>query len=137
MLSFSSNYLIVLIAAVASFVLGFLWYGPVFGKHWMKLMGFTSKSVKSMKLSPGSAMALGFVSTFVTAWFLAIVISATGAEGVWEGLMVSSWIWFGFIATTTLGGFLWEGKTLKLYLFNVVYHLVNFALMGSIISYWG
>lgn len=35
------NYLAILVAAVLSMVLGFLWYGPLFGKEWTKLMGVT------------------------------------------------------------------------------------------------
>ncbi|HLD39833.1 MAG TPA: DUF1761 family protein, partial [Candidatus Nanoarchaeia archaeon] len=34
-----ANYLAVLVAAIAAYVVGFLWYGPVFGKKWMALMG--------------------------------------------------------------------------------------------------
>ncbi|MDO8488446.1 MAG: DUF1761 family protein [bacterium] len=33
------NYLAILAAAVLSMVLGFLWFGPLFGQTWMKLMG--------------------------------------------------------------------------------------------------
>lgn len=39
----SINYLAVLIAAVASMIIGFLGYGPLFGKAWMRLMNFDKK----------------------------------------------------------------------------------------------
>jgi len=35
------NYLAVFIATIASFVFGWLWYGPLFGKAWMRMMGYT------------------------------------------------------------------------------------------------
>jgi len=41
-----SVYIPILIATIASFIFGFLWYGPLFGKQWMNLMGFTKKSIK-------------------------------------------------------------------------------------------
>jgi hypothetical protein len=41
------NYLAVLVATIASFVLGFIWYNPkVFGKSRMKGAGLTKKDVK-------------------------------------------------------------------------------------------
>ena len=58
------GYVPVLIATIVSFIFGYLWYGPLFGKKWMKLMGFTKRSLKSMKMTPATAMILGFVSTF-------------------------------------------------------------------------
>jgi len=53
------NYLAVLVAAIASMALGFLWYGPLFGNQWKKLMGFTDKSMKAMKMTPMQAMIGG------------------------------------------------------------------------------
>lgn len=34
------NFTAVLVAVVANFILGFLWYTPLFGKAWVKEMGF-------------------------------------------------------------------------------------------------
>ena len=39
------NYLAVLAAAIASMVIGFLWYGPLFGKQYMALMKFDNKKL--------------------------------------------------------------------------------------------
>ncbi|MBI3341870.1 DUF1761 domain-containing protein, partial [Candidatus Curtissbacteria bacterium] len=38
-MEFQINYMAVVAAAVVNMVLGFLWYGPLFGKPWMKMMG--------------------------------------------------------------------------------------------------
>ena len=42
------NLAAVLAAALAAFVLGFLWHGPLFGKLWMRLMGFTTYHLASL-----------------------------------------------------------------------------------------
>jgi len=41
------NYLAVLVAVVLQFVLGFLWYGPLFGEPWMEMVGFDMATVEA------------------------------------------------------------------------------------------
>ena len=136
MLGSEVNYLAVLVAAVASFLLGWLWYGPFFGKPWMKLMNFDKNSMKSMKLSPVTAMILGFLTYLVIAYVLAGFISILNSATIVEGMKIAFWIWLGFIATTTLGSFLWEGKSIKLYLLNNTYNLLNLLVMSAILTAW-
>ena len=119
------NYLAVLVATIINFFVGALWYGPLFGKQWMALMGFTPESMKSMKLTPMQAMALGFVTTLVMAFVLAHFAAVWGAEGVLGALQLAFWVWLGFIVTTLAGSVLWEGKSVKLYAFNIVYQFVS------------
>jgi len=136
MLGSEVNYLAVLVAAVASFLLGWLWYGPFFGKPWMKLMNFDKNSMKSMKLSPVTAMILGFLTYLIIAYVLAGFISILNAATIVEGMKIAFWIWLGFIATTTLGSFLWEGKSIKLYLLNNAYNLLNILVIAVILTAW-
>ena len=49
------SYLAVLVAAAAAMAIGFLWYGPLFGNQWKKLMNFTDKGMKEMKMTPVQA----------------------------------------------------------------------------------
>jgi len=136
MLGSEVNYLAVLVAAVASFLLGWFWYGPLFGKPWMKLMNFDKNSMKSMKLSPVTAMILGFLTYLIIAYVLAGFISILNAATIVEGMKIAFWIWLGFIATTTLGSFLWEGKSIKLYLLNNAYNLLNILVIAVILTAW-
>ena len=57
----SINWWAVLVAGVVYMVVGMVWYGPLFGKLWKSLMGFTDESVKNMPLKPMTAMVWGFV----------------------------------------------------------------------------
>lgn len=130
------NYPAVLVAAVASFLLGWLWHGPIFGKQWMAMMGFTPESVKAMKMKPVTAMALGFLSLIVMACVLAQFAAAWGAEGVAGAASLAFWVWLGFIAMVHLGSVLWENRSFKLYLFNVVYQFAVVFLMSLILVLW-
>src|SRR3989344_345684 len=132
---FEVNYLAVLGATVASFILGYLWYGPVFGKAWMAMMGFTPDSMKSMKLSPAKAMTMGFIVTLIAAYVISYftsVLSINGASEIWA---FTFWSWLGFMMPITAGGFLWGNRSFKLSLFNAAYQLANLFVIALVLGY--
>lgn len=135
------NYLAIFAAAISSMVIGSLWYGPVFGKPWMKLMGWKKENMKGIKQAEMMKMyGLQFVGSLVMAFVLAhaLVFAASylGESGVSAGLQTGFWNWIGFIAPVTLGSVLWEGKSWKLWILNNAYYLVVLCSMGVILSLW-
>lgn len=130
------NWWAVLGAAVASMILGMLWYGPVFGKQWMRLMRFTPQSVKRMKLKPAQAMGIGFVSTLVVSLVLAHFVDIMGATTWMHAVVTAFWIWLGFSAPLLLGSFLWEGRPLRLWVLNAAFRLVELIVMAIILTLW-
>ena len=130
------NYLAVLVAAVASMVLGSLWYSPLmFGKLWMQLSGINMKEAppKSKMMKLYGAL---FVSTLVMVYVLAHMVDYAQATTAMEGAQAGFWIWLGFVATVSLGSVLWENKPVKLYLLNNAFQLVSMMLMGVILEVW-
>ena len=132
----SINYLAVLVAAIASMIIGFLWYGPLFGNKWKKLVGFTDKNMKSMKMTPAQSMIVGFITTLVMSYILAHFVDYVQAKTLVDGAVLGLWIWLGFFATTQLGMVLWENKPFKLYLINTLHYLVTLAVMSAILAVW-
>jgi len=131
------NYLSVLLAGVASMVLGFLWYGLLFGKTWIKLMKFSEKDIKEgKKKGMAKLYVVNFISSLVTAFILALLIALTNAVTVSNSMFLALMLWLGFIATTTLGSVLWEGKNIKLYLINNSYNLISLIIMSLILRMW-
>ena len=136
MLYYDVNYLAVVVAAVVSFVIGWLWYGPVFGKQWMAMMGYTKESMASMKMKPMTAMVLGFVSSLVMAYALAIFASVWMYDGLYGAFKLAFWVWLGFTAMVSLGSVLWENRSWNLYLFNAAYQFVSIFAMAIVIFMW-
>ncbi len=138
------NYWAVLVAAIANMVLGFLWYGPVFGKTWMRLMGWGPDRMAQMGEAGKKAAHRGYmfatIASLVTAYILSHMISYSenfnNVEGLSVGLQTGFWLWLGFVAPVTLGSVLWEGKSWKLWCFNNGYNLAQLLLMGSILATW-
>lgn len=137
------NYWAVLACGVYAMMLGFLWYGPLFGKKWANLMGWGSMSEEEVKAKQKKAMPLYAVS-FVTALIMAYVLAHglifgnayLNMSGVVAGLQGSLWYWLGFVMPIMLGGSLWGGKHWKLLLIDGGYYLVQILGMGVILSLW-
>lgn len=135
------NELAVLAAAVVSMIIGFLWYGPLFGKQWMALSGISKEQMDASKMKGMHQMyALTFIGTLLTSYVLAHAIFFASTyleiEGLSAGLQGGFWNWLGFIAPVTLGMVLWENKPWKLWILNNGYYLVNFLIMGVILVLW-
>ena len=123
------NYLAILAAAVVSMIIGSLWYGPLFGKVWMRLSGVTMESIDKAKArSMGKTYLLAFIGSLVTACVLSRFISS--------GISVVFLLWLGFIAPIYLASVLWEGKPWKLWLLNNAYYLVTLLAMALVLRAW-
>lgn len=128
------NYLAIFVVSMAFYLFGWLWYSPVlFGKQWMKLSGV--KMPKKGEPMAGK-MLMGFIATLITVWILEMVIQLLSASTFIAGLMIGFWAWLGFIATTTIGSYLWEGKPFKLWVLNNTYNLLYIALAAGFLAIW-
>lgn len=137
----STNYLAVLVGAIINMVLGGLWYGPLFGKTWARLAGMTGDSMSEAKKR---GMAKSYILMFVGSLIMAFVLEHAvvyGAEyinvyGVWAGVITGIWYWLGFVAPTTVGMVLWEGKPWKYWFIVSGYYLVALAILGGMFAVW-
>ena len=131
------NYLAVVVAALASVAIGAAWYSPMlFGKPWMRMMGWTGGMPEEQKKAAAKSYALMFVGTLVMTYVLAHFIYIASVVTVTDALVLGFWIWLGFVATVMLGVVLWEGKPWKLYLLNVGYQLVSLLVAAVILALW-
>jgi hypothetical protein len=130
----SINYLAVIVAALSSFVVGWIWYGPLFGKIWMKLHGFTEEELKEGSLSMPVIMAVNYIATALAALAIAMFIGpeANAGFGIFAGIMIAIF----WIGTSRLNDVLYEKKPWGLFFINVGYNLVIYTIMGAILGAW-
>ncbi len=123
--------LIVLGAAVASFLLGWLWYSKVlFGNIWMRESGVTPTDEDRKKM--GQTMGLGFLADIVKAFFL-LFLSANFAEGGHQ-FLVAFVIWIGFLLPLVLSSKLYEKRSWTLFIITGGYQLVSLLAMSVVFS---
>lgn len=124
-------------ATLASIVIGFIWYGPLFGKEWMALIGWTEEAIsRQRQRTMGKSYILMTTSSLVMVFILANFVKLAGAVTVLEGISVGFFAWLGFAVPLLSTEVLWEKKPAKLYLIHIGYHLISFTLMGAILAAW-
>lgn len=126
------NYLAVLVAAVSSFVVGALWYGPILGKAWIKEIGKTEEDLKA-NFNPAKTYGLAFVGQIIMSYVLARIFSYVGAETIVDGLRIGFLCWLGFSAASIFVNYLFSGKTFKLLFIDVFYFFFNILLSAVIL----
>jgi hypothetical protein len=128
------NPLIIVVAAVAYFVLGALWYSkPLFGNQWGAMMNITPEG----GAMPPWNMALTFASALLAAYMIAWFNVARGGVGVAGAATTALMAWLGFALTVALTTFVWEKKPWALFGINMGYHLVGFLVAAAIIGQFG
>jgi Protein of unknown function (DUF1761) len=136
------NMITVLVAVVINFVVGALWYMPLFGKAWAKEHGFDlSNKPPSSTMMKG--MAFMVIGNFFFAWVFAHNIAAWSfVPGMSEMSMTSNSIsaavftWLGFYFPGLLGATVWENKSWKLFFIDGCYNLVALLITAFLLNAW-
>jgi len=130
----------VLVAAVATMPLGFLWYSPMlFANPWMKLMGYDPNDkakIAEMQKSAGRSYALAFVASGLSAAVLGKIIAIASVHSVLYGMKFGFAMWLGFVTTVQLTNALFSRQPWKLYAINTGYQLVCYLATGAIMGAW-
>jgi hypothetical protein len=127
------NHLAVLTATVLAFVLGGIWYGPLFGRAWMAENGLTPES--AAKMNAAKVYGLSFLWTLIMAYNLAFFIgdpSISAGQAALYGFATG----FGWIAMGLFVVGLFERRSARLMLINGGYMTVALTMMGAIIGLW-
>jgi len=126
------NWLAVIAAALASFILGGVWYSALFAKAWRVAAGLSEADVA------GGNKALTFSGAFI----LALIASAVFALFLGPNPPLTLGVGAGFAAglcwvTTSFGvNYMFEKKSFRLFLINGGYHTLQFTLIGAILGTW-
>lgn len=133
------NWIAIVVAALAYFGLGALWYSKVlFAKRWiadLKLDVNDPNAKKGMGMMFGGSLFLMFLQCLA----LAIIAERLGirGEGWMSGLKLGAFTGCCFCATTVGVNYLYEKKPLSLYLINAGYAIAGNIIAGIIICSWG
>lgn len=127
-MSFAINPLAVLAAAAATFVIGGLWYSVLFAKPWQRAAGVSDEAIKS-----------GAARIFVGSALLALVMAASlaafiGSGGAVFGLLAGLAAGITWVAAAFGINYLFERRSVRLWLINSGYNVVTFGVMGVIVG---
>jgi Protein of unknown function (DUF1761) len=116
-----------LLATVLSFVLGGLWYGPVFGKAWMRSVGLTEATLRK-NFNPAKTYGITFVLAFLASYVFGMFLGPNPSMALGLGAGASAGIFW--VAGSLWTNDLFERRPFGLTLINGGYHTVKFILIG-------
>ncbi len=121
----------VLAAAVSAFALGGVWYSPLlFGKAWQQAAGLSDAQLKSG--NPAVVFGLSFVLSLVAAFVFGMFLGPHPAMPLALGAGFSAGLCW--VAASFGINYLFERRSLKLFLINGGYHTAQFTLYG--LAFW-
>ena len=122
------NWLAVLLAALAGFIVGGLWYSVLFAKVWQREAGVTDEQLKH-----GTVRV--FVGSFLLAAVMAVVLAVfIGDGGAGFGALAGLATGTAWVAAALGVNYLFERRSLTLFAINASYNIVTFTAMGAIIG---
>jgi hypothetical protein len=134
---FHSNLLALLVAVVATFAIGALWYSPLlFGNMWVRAHGYSPERLERMKKGAPRAYGFSFVAFLVMAHVFAFLAMRVGVGSALGGAKLGLTLWVGFALTIGLTAWVYSDKPVTTYLIDAGYQLVYLLIMGAIIGGW-
>ena len=136
------NYLAALVAAVAAWILGAVWYGT-FSKAWGAAQRKTMEAIKQEQaakvgqLSAVLPFLLVFIGNLIIAVVLYGIMTHVGPFTIRAGLISGALCWFGFIATTVTVNYAFQGRKPMLTVIDTGYWLAVLLLTGAILGAFG
>lgn len=125
------NWLEVAVGTAITFVLGGVWYGPLFGKTWQRAMGLSDEELKR---TMGRTFAIAIVLAFISCANLSAFIGRDAS--VTFGLAAGAAAGVGWVATSLGTTYAFGRRPLRLALIDAGYHAVSFTAVGALFGAW-
>jgi len=131
------NSLAVVVAAVAVFILGWLWYSPLlFFKPWMRLRGQDPVAAMAGAKMPGGKLVVEFARCLVLAFIIARFVALLGVASVFGAVKFGLFLWIGFPVILLTGSILWENVPWKVAAIHAGDWLVKLLVIPIIVTVW-
>lgn len=138
------NFVAIGLAVVANFLIGYVWYGPLFGKAWNRALGRAETHA-----AQGGALAAGLVANVVGAFLIAFVLANN--IGAWtpsswgiqqaaygplaQATQAAAFTWLGFVMPPLVNGIVWEGRRWAMLGINGGYYLVSLLVAALLVTH--
>ena len=141
------NMIAILVAVVANFIFGALWYMPLFGKAWAREMKMDISGPKPPSSEMIKGMVIMVIGNFLMAYVFAHNIAvwnpvtwgqaASATPPMQMAFAASFFTWLGFYVPQDLGRIAWEKGTWKLFFINTGYHFLSLLIAAMVIVLMG
>ncbi len=130
---FDVNWIAVLVAALAGFMVGGIWYGPIMGKKWMGAVGLTEEQIKEGNMAAIYGGAFAF--SLLASWALAHTFATYGALTAQVKILTAFGVALGFIIPAIGTNYLFSQKNKSLFFIDAGYWALFYIAMGAVHAY--
>jgi hypothetical protein len=135
----SSNYLAILIAAIASFAFGAAWYTAL-GRQWLAAHGLALAEARARTGTSPLPFIVSFVALLIMAWTVSGILLHLARGGtamsVRSGLISGFLLWLGFVITTMAVNHAFQGERHMLAVIDGGHWLGVLLIQGAILGWW-
>ena len=130
------NYLAILLAALAAFGWGAIYYMAL-SKQWLAAVGITREQMQAGRSA--APFVISFVALLVMSWVLAGTLGHLGPGQVKlkNGIISGLFIWAGFIVTTVFVNNAYPGRKYSLSVIDSIHWLGVVVIEGAVIGAMG
>ncbi len=129
------NWLAVIVAAIAYFALGALWYTALFGKKWIAYQGIDVNDPE-MKKGSGAIMFTSLIWMLVATICIALLVERLELTEMISGIKIGLLAGIGFAFTSISISYLYIKKPFGLHIIDGLYHVVGYVIVGIILTQW-
>jgi len=126
------SFFALLAAALSGFVIGGLWYGPLFLKPWMAASGMSFEKGKQQN----KLLVFGTTYLLNVAFAFGLAMLIGQRHGLHAGAHTGFFVGLVFVAPALGIIYLFESRPLKLWFINAGYQVVNATAMGTVLGVW-
>lgn len=130
---FDVNWIAVIVGAIAGFVVGGIWYGPIIGKKWMGAVGLSEEHIKegNMAVIFGGAFAFSLLAS----WTMAHIFATYDDLSAQVKILTAFGVAIGFIIPAIGTNYLFSQKSKTLFFIDAVYWILFYIAMGAVHAY--
>jgi hypothetical protein len=141
MMGHTANYVSVLLAAVAAWIFGGVYYTSL-SKYWLAAQGKTLEQCQAEQASKsGAAKAAPFIVVFVgeliMAWAMYGILFHMSMFTLRAGAISGAALWLGFVLPTIAGNYVFSGKKTMLIVIDSGAWLGAMIIIGAVVGWMG
>ncbi len=131
----NANLLAILVAAISGFMVGGIWYGPLFGKAWQREIGLSDDALKNANAL--KIYGTTFLFSILSAVLLGHMLAHFGEMSLRSTMMISVGVALGFIVPAIGTNYLFGQKSGRLFAIDAGYWIAFYAAMGLVFALLG
>ncbi|MEM7730441.1 MAG: DUF1761 domain-containing protein [Pseudomonadota bacterium] len=131
---FNTSWLAVILATIAFYALGAIWYGVLFSDAWMAAEGLTQETADALMAETGMASWLGFslLITLAQAIGLLMVLHLAGATRLATSLRYAFWLVVTVVLPVVAYASVYTGYPWNGFLIDAGHMLLGYLIMAAV-----